>query len=108
VKRAVHIGKIYQDDRTICRRRRPLSEEFLKKFPAHQLASDAKDALAEIGGRAEPNPKKRKKELAKERNHRREKDRVPEAEPDDEPMGKAPKSRSHRLRSAAAAKGPLR
>src|SRR3954467_4830006 len=61
------IGKIYQDDLNDLPQAKATFEEFLKKFPGNQLADDAKEALADIEDAQNPNPKKRKKELAKEK-----------------------------------------
>src|SRR3954451_25156835 len=59
------IGKIYQDDLNDLPQAKSTFEEFLKKYPAHDLAADAKDALDEIAEAQDPNPKskKRRKEL---------------------------------------------
>src|SRR3954468_8719663 len=61
------IGKIYQDDLNDLPQAKATFEEFLKKYPAHELAADAKDALGDIVDAQNPNPKKRKKELAREK-----------------------------------------
>src|SRR3954466_13441311 len=61
------IGKIYQDDLNDLPQAKATFDEFLKKFPGNQLADDAKEALADIEDAQNPNPKKRKKELAKEK-----------------------------------------
>lgn len=60
------IGKIYQDDLNDLPQAKATFEEFLKKYPGNQLADDAKEALADIADAQSPNPKKRKKEVARE------------------------------------------
>src|SRR3954462_14418997 len=64
------IGKIYQDDLNDLPQAKATFEEFLKKYPAHELASEAKDALADIEDAQNPDPKKRKKELAREKKQK--------------------------------------
>lgn len=84
------IGKIYQDDLNDLPQAKSTFEDFLKKYPEHRLAPDAKDALEEIADAQNPNPKKRKRELAKEKNPVPEKldkkTRTEKKKPDDEPM----------------------
>src|SRR5438270_9504221 len=57
------IGKIYQDDLNDLLQAKATFDEFLKKFPANQLADDAKQALEDIADAQNPNanPKKHKK-----------------------------------------------
>src|SRR3954462_8126256 len=62
------IGKNYQDDLNDLPQAKATFEEFLKKYPAHELAADAKEALADIADAQNPNSsKKRKKELARQK-----------------------------------------
>jgi len=86
------IGKIYQDDLNDLPQAKATFDEFLKKFPGNQLADDAKQALEDIADAQNPNPKKRKKELAKEKDkkpaeapQKKERAKKQEAPPDDEP-----------------------
>src|SRR5437763_8827456 len=65
------IGKIYQDDLNDLPQAKSTFEDFLKKYPAHELADDAKEALADIEDAQNPNSaKKRKKELAREKKQK--------------------------------------
>ena len=105
------IGKIYQDDLNDLPQAKATFEDFLKKYPAHQLAADAKDALEDITDAQ--NPKKRKKELAKEKKPAPEKrERAKKQDSDDEPMPSAEVSVSSAPLTPASitpppAKGPL-
>src|SRR5438270_4871275 len=54
------IGKIYQDDLNDLPQAKATFEEFLKKFPANQLADDAKEALADIDDAQNPNSAKKR------------------------------------------------
>src|SRR3954471_1323574 len=83
------IGKIYQDDLNDLPQAKATFDEFLKKFPGNQLADDAKEALADIEDAQNPNPKKRKKELAKEKEKKpveapQKKERAKKEAPKDE------------------------
>ena len=90
------IGKIYQDDLNDLPQAKSTFEDFLKKYPAHELAADAKEALADIEDAQNPNSaKKRKKELAREKKQKpiekaekgEKKERAAEKQaPADEPM----------------------
>src|SRR3954468_11687236 len=65
------IGKIYQDDLNDLPQAKATFDKFLKKYPAHELAPDAKEALSDIADAQNPNSsKKRKKELAREKKQR--------------------------------------
>jgi N-acetylmuramoyl-L-alanine amidase len=86
------IGKIYQDDLNDLPQAKATFDDFLKKYPEHRLAEDAKDALEEIADAQNPNPKKRKKELAREKekkpkaSEKKEREVVEKQKPADEPM----------------------
>src|SRR5256885_16539063 len=88
------IGKIYQDDLNDLPQAKATFDDFLKKYPDPRLAADAKDALEETADAQNPNAKKKrrkveaalapspsKKEIAKEKKERAEKQKS-----DDEPM----------------------
>src|SRR5437764_2503333 len=81
------IGKIYQDDLNDLPQAKATFEEFLKKFPANQLADDAKEALADIDEAQNPNSaKKRKKvEVAQAPPKKEKKERAEKKKADDEP-----------------------
>src|SRR3954466_15395638 len=83
------IGKIYQDDLNDLPQAKATFDEFLKKFPGNQLADDAKEALADIEDAQNRNPKKRKRELAKEKEKKpvespQKKERAKKEAPKDE------------------------
>src|SRR3954447_9466159 len=83
------IGKIYQDDLNDLPQAKATFDEFLKKFPGNQLADDVKEALADIEDAQNPNPKKRKRELAKEKEKKpvespQKKERAKKEAPKDE------------------------
>src|SRR3954468_1011729 len=91
------IGKIYQDDLNDLPQAKSTFEEFLKKYPSQELASDAKEALEDIADAQNPNSKKRKKELAREKKQKQvekaekadkpeKKERADKQPPSDEPM----------------------
>src|SRR5207248_4718142 len=87
------IGKIYQDDLNDLPQARSTFEDFLKKYPAHELAADAKEALADIEDAQNPNSgKKRKKELAREKKQK--------------PIEKAEKAEKPEKKERAAEKQP--
>jgi N-acetylmuramoyl-L-alanine amidase len=88
------IGKIYQDDLDDLPQAKATFDDFLKKYPEHRLAADAKDALNEIADAQNPSAKKKrrgvdtaivpsppKKDLPKEK-----KEVVEKQKPADEPM----------------------
>ncbi len=113
------IGKIYQDDLNDLPQAKATFEDFLKKYPAHELAADAKDALADIADAQNPNSsKKRKKELAREKKQKpiekpERKERVAEKQKSaDEPMPTAEVTQNAAPLAPASltptpAKGPL-
>ena len=75
-------GQIYRDDLNDDASAKATFEDFLKKYPRHRLAEDAKTALSDLDEEAQLPKSKHKNEIAASKSHDRDGDEDKDARPE--------------------------